>query len=715
MFASSINRLCIQVLLVIALMPISACRAPSEPRERPFPNVDAAYVGDDACFDCHEDEWRGYQSHGMANSIYPLTLEHIVEAFPMEAVRHEQTGLYYRAFREGDRLLQEEYLLNDAGAKMHSLVREMSFVVGSGTAARTYLTESEGWLYEMPLTWYTQSQHWDFSPGYATQTLRFDRLIPERCMACHNSYPEAVPHATGKYRSVPEGIGCERCHGPGALHVDARLASPEAPGEVDSTIVNPAHLSLDLRLDVCQQCHLNGDVSILREGKGPFDFRPSQSLASYMALFSSTTGSQDQISVISHADRMKQSPCFLETQNSAAPMDCTTCHDPHRGFRDLGPSYFNDTCEGCHSPDDLQDRVAAQFTDAHTQDANCFSCHMPRVEAEDAPHASFTDHFIRVVRDEPVPERAAADRGELEAYFERDRQGEEGAMYSGIAYIVHGRQIGDVETVERGIEMLRAVLSEVPDSSGEAHFNLGLALQKLGRTEESVAPLETSVRRSPDVPERLNALAQTYEAEGSSPQIIERLYNRALEIQPALADVRVNYGRFLETQQRPEEAEQAYGLALEAKPWLETAHFNLGTLLLRRGDFARARASLQRAVQLNPAYAEARGNLALLHLQVGDERAARMEFETAVDFAPDNPVALANLGTYYLNSARMEEATALLQRAVEKDPTYVTAIANLALAYVNLDRPAEARVQAERALRLDPSNQTALRALQAVR
>ena len=72
---------------------------------------------------------------------------------------------------------------------------------------------------------------------------------------------------------MPLGIGCERCHGPGALHVEARLANPEAEGP-DYTIVNPKHLSLDRRLDVCQQCHLEGTIMLLRDGQTAYSYRP---------------------------------------------------------------------------------------------------------------------------------------------------------------------------------------------------------------------------------------------------------------------------------------------------------------------------------------------------------------------------------------------------------------------------------------------------------
>ena len=694
----------------------TACR-PAPPASPPFLNANTAtaYVGDAACFDCHEEQYRGYQSHGMANSMYALTSASTVEALPSEAVYHEGLDLYYRAFRAGDRFLQEEYAVDEAGDRIHSLVREMKYVVGSGSAARTYLAEAKGRLYEMPLTWYTQSEHWNFSPGYSAQPLRFDRLIPDRCMACHNSYPESVPHVTGKYESVPDGIGCERCHGPGALHVDARLANPEPAGDVDSTIVNPAHLTLDRRLDVCQQCHLHGDVSILRAGRTAFDFRPSESLDAYMALFTTESESADEIRVISHADRMKRSPCFLATQGTDAPLDCTTCHDPHQGFRELGPAYFNDTCMGCHEPEALVADVSGEYRDQHQAGTNCFSCHMPRVETEDAPHASFTDHFIRVVSRTPAPNSGNAAEGDLIAYFQRDQRGAEGRMYAGMAYVVLGRQDGDVDVVERGVTLLREALAEAADSTGEGHFNLGLALHKLGRADEAVALLEEAVRRSPDVPERLNALAQVYEATGRSPQATERLYQRALQIQPALAEVRVNYGRFLESQGKRDEALAAYQAAVEEQPWLETAHFNLGTLYLQRGALDEAQEALRQAISLAPDYTEARGNLGLLYLQRGEKNLAERTFELAVARTPDHPVALGNLGAFYLNNGRIEESVDLFRRALEQDPAYATAAANLGVAYVNLDRPQEARLAAEQALRIDPGNETAQLVLQAVR
>ena len=38
-------------------------------------------------------------------------------------------------------------------------------------------------------------------------------------MTCHNSFPHFTLGSENKYQNVPSGIDCERCHGPGELHV----------------------------------------------------------------------------------------------------------------------------------------------------------------------------------------------------------------------------------------------------------------------------------------------------------------------------------------------------------------------------------------------------------------------------------------------------------------------------------------------------------------
>lgn len=698
-------------VLVLALAFIVAACSPTRNRlpdresvddVTAFRNVNSEYIGSAACFDCHEDIWRGFQEHGMAQSYYRLTRENTVENFDAPPLWHEESGFYYRVYEQGGDFWQEEYRVDSTGELTHRLPRRMDFVVGSGHAARTYLSESGGRLYELPLTWYAQKARWDFSPGYEFHNKRFDRLVPDRCMACHNSYPETAPFVEGKYIDVPDGIGCERCHGPGSLHVEERLSSPDPASEVDYTIVNPAHLDEARKLDVCEQCHLHTTVSILRDGRGPFDFRPSQRLQDHLALFyEEASMDAGSIDVISHVDRMKRSACFLATAREPNPMTCITCHNPHEGFRDKGPEYFNETCLSCHEAGTI---TFATDAGPHTDTGNCISCHMPRVEPEDVPHASFTDHWIRVVAEELPAPRASHDAPTLVPYYEQDRESIDGRRYLARSYIVLGTQRSDTLALKKGIELIRESLAEASDTTGQAEYQLGLTHWRLGRVEEAIPPLAEAIRRNPDIPERLNALAQAYELARRNPAETEQLYRRALEHVPALADIRLNFGRFLETRGRLDEATQQYRMAAEEMPRLATAHYNLGTAYLQQGAFQNAEQALLHALELDPDHPRALGNLGMLYASRNELDKAGRQFQRAVEAAPESATALSNLGTYYLDQEDLDRAIVYLTRAVEADPTFLEALLKLSLAHFRNEDYEEARAYAEKARAVDPGN-----------
>ena len=55
-------------------------------------NDDVAFVGDDACFTCHEDQYTGFKEHGMANAIYELTAESEIENFDGTVVLDSTLG-----------------------------------------------------------------------------------------------------------------------------------------------------------------------------------------------------------------------------------------------------------------------------------------------------------------------------------------------------------------------------------------------------------------------------------------------------------------------------------------------------------------------------------------------------------------------------------------------------------------------------------------------
>ena len=585
----------------------AAAVLPDEPIRR-FRNIETAtdYVGDAACRSCHDEAASAYQTNAMARSFHRWTPETRIETALSEPLFHRPTGFYYSVVEVGNELFQEEFVIGPGGKRLHQLRRRIDYVMGSGAIARSYFTDENGRLFQLPLTWYRE-QGWDFSPGYEINNARFDRLMPDRCLACHGSYPKPFPFLEGKYAELVPGIGCERCHGPGALHVSERSTGVPADSTYDATIVNPRHLPIERRVDVCDQCHVHTPVTVLREGQDAFSYQPSEPLSDHAAFFKAT----GSIDIVSHADRLRQSACFVATRATDEPLECATCHNPHQPTPDTATQ--NEPCVICHATTALEQRLASSPSRAdHVATANCVSCHMPQVKERTVPHGSFTEHWIRVVDRDTVsaPTRRANDMP-VDPYYERDRSGPEANVYQGMGQVIFGTRAPDARILKSGAQALKRALRR-DETRGEAHFVLGLAYRQLDMRDDAIRALERSVEIDPDRPQRLHALARTYEGTGHDPADVARLYERALELQPALAWIRADYADFLSAQGRLEEAEVAYRAALAERPSLDVAAFNLGTLLAEMGRLTEASEVFGSALRLDPSLGEAISTLVLL-------------------------------------------------------------------------------------------------------
>jgi hypothetical protein len=364
---------------------------PSDLVEGPFLNVrpGVRYVGDASCANCHPQISATYRRHPMARS---LTLASGAEAIPNPSAPRsfEALGLHYAVGMKNDQVTHRESARGPDGKVVAERCGPVRYVVGSGARGHSYLIEEDGCLFLSPVSWYAR-HGWELSPGYREQNQHFDRPVPPNCLFCHANHADPIEDTLNRYRIQTfrsDPIGCERCHGPGELHV-RRHTEGGADGEgVDFTIVNPRHLEPALREAVCHQCHLQGQARILGRGQGPFDFRPGLALERFCTVFVWNPKVPQGQKAVGQVEQMVESGCY---KGSAAKLGCISCHDPHEKPAPASAgAYYRARCLQCHTSTSC---TAAPAERRQKQDA-CAVCHMPGLPTGDVAHVSITDHRI---------------------------------------------------------------------------------------------------------------------------------------------------------------------------------------------------------------------------------------------------------------------------------------------------------------------------------
>lgn len=345
-------------------------------------NDTVKYVGKEECRTCHIDIYDSYMQTGMGKSFHFATKENsALTNSDMYIIHDSIKNLSYQPFWKNDSLYLKEFRVKN-GDTTHKLIKKITYKIGSGHHTNSHLFEINGYVHQMPYTYYTQDSLADLPPGYENgKNSRFSREIGLECMSCHNAYPIHESTSINKFESIPNGIDCERCHGPGEAHIKQKLAGNiiDTSKFIDYSIVNPGKLPTDLLFDVCQRCHLQG-TAVLAEGKSFLDFKPGNHLKEIMDIYLPKYENDNSFIMASHVERLKESACFKSSE-----MTCISCHNPHKSVTTTSSSYFDAKCMKCHD-----------LCNEEENTNNCTSCHMPTSSSSDIPHVSITDHKIGI-------------------------------------------------------------------------------------------------------------------------------------------------------------------------------------------------------------------------------------------------------------------------------------------------------------------------------
>ncbi|MDX2038747.1 MAG: multiheme c-type cytochrome [Isosphaeraceae bacterium] len=337
----------------------------------------SGYAGAASCRECHSEIHDAQQSSLHSKTLTrPDSLARV--RLPKGPVADpEEPGVVHRFDREGDSI------------RLTTKVREESvealidYAVGSGHLGTTMLArDPDGGHRSLRLSYYTGGDHWGLTTGFDPHPKRPRDFVGEllsedafvRCIGCHSTrfISESAPPGP---EIADRGIGCERCHGPGANHLLAM--ENDFP---DPAIARPKHAGPAARFDICVQCH--GADGVIPPSDPRF-IRFQGAILPY-------------------------SRCFIE---SGKKLDCVSCHSPHHDLA-TKPEHYEARCLACHTsrPDRKAaarlrvEAVAASICKVDSK-KGCVGCHMPKV-ADAMPFTKFTDHHIRIHRPPSSPSEA---------------------------------------------------------------------------------------------------------------------------------------------------------------------------------------------------------------------------------------------------------------------------------------------------------------------
>lgn len=635
------------MLVVLIIGATSQCNNVSKPKtineEAVYLNwsdtVD--YVGIETCKKCHYDKWETFIHTGMGQSFGHADTSKSIASVDRDSYLYDSLlELSYHPYWSHNQLFLSEFRLTKRDTT-HVKNQLVDYVIGSGQHTNSHIFNINGYLHQLPFTWYAQEGKLDLPPGYENGgNERFLRKIGLECMSCHNAMPTGfVLGSQNKFEEVPQGIDCERCHGPGGIHVSRMLKGDYVDTAIatDYSIVNPKKLTTQLQFELCQRCHLQGNT-VLAEGKSFFDFKPGMVLSKLMDVYLPRyEGGEDQFIMASHVDRFKQSKCFIQNSSS---FNCTSCHNPHVSVKETNIQKFNSTCQGCHK-ETKTNNCTEEIGLLEKAKFNCVECHMPSSGSIDIPHVTVHDHYIRRPRSKEVD---TTEKGRFMGLV----------AVNNLSPTYRSKAMAYMQQYERfeGQPYYLDSAAQYLSKMGNAYDNIKLWVQYYylkedfksivdlvhqKNVDEVLAELNTQDYSNSDA-WTLYRIGQAFNSFNQK-EISLRFMEKAVELAPYQLDFQNKLGTAYNSLVETNKAKSTFEFILNEYPNHKEALNNLGFIALRTGEQEKAEELIKRALVEDPDYELAWLNLANLYFLQQNQQEVKKALEQVLRINPENTQA----------------------------------------------------------------------------
>lgn len=272
----------------------------------------AEFVGDQLCSGCHFDISQTYMQSGHPWSLsavtdgnapsYPFTqITSLPRDYTLTDISYIIGGYYWKAIF----LNLQGYIITDAPDATGNTAFLNQYNFGNSS-----LGTGPGWV-----SYHAGEPEYSFTCG-SCHTTGYD----------NGGNQDNLPGLTGTW--IQPGVRCERCHGPGSLHVN-----------------DPRGIRMFVERDssLCRQCHVYVSPASLDVKNG----------------------------FIQHTDQFGDL-----SQSKHQILECTICHDPHSGVVQLRLGDQQTTrllCQDCHFKEAQYQNNAAHMA----QHIGCTDCHNP--------------------------------------------------------------------------------------------------------------------------------------------------------------------------------------------------------------------------------------------------------------------------------------------------------------------------------------------------
>jgi len=234
-----------------------------------------------------------------------------------------------------------------------------------------------------------------------------------------------------------------------------------------------------------------------------------------------------------------------------------------------------------------------------------------------------------------------------------------------------------VEDKSRGIYMRNL---DKMQTLGCFFNNLGNSYMDVGNIEQALVALERAVEINPSLAECRTNLGNIYLKKDRTEDAIYQ-YRTALEINPGDAKTHNNLGNAYTKTGRLDDAISEYNKSLELDPNFAEVYKNLSVVYCEKKMFGRAESVLKKAIAFEPENSRFYNQLGDVYSQMGQCEKAIVQYNKVLELASDSADAYYGLGACYNKLGMANDEIRAYKKALSIKPDMMAALVNLGNAY----------------------------------